>query len=94
MLPLRLLCIFDCLWLLVIVVIAMAARAWYLNEWADGGRSSGPLQVQGVPAPADLKAILANLTENQWFASRAPLAAGEEQTAHVSPGYPLSHGLA
>jgi len=81
--------IFECLWLLVIVVIAMAARAWYLNEWADGGRSSGPLQVQGAPAPADLKAILANLTENHSFASRAPLAAGEEQTAHVSPGYPF-----
>jgi 4-amino-4-deoxy-L-arabinose transferase-like glycosyltransferase len=81
--------IFECLWLLVVVIVAMAARVWYLNEWADGGRSSGPLQVQGTPAPADLKAILANLTENQWFASRAPLALSEEQTAHVAPGYPF-----
>ena len=80
--------VLEYFWLLVIVVVAMAARTWYLNEWADGGRSSGPLQVQGTPPAADLKAILANLTENHWFASRAPLASAEEQTAHVSPGYP------
>jgi hypothetical protein len=78
----------ECLWLLGIVVVAMAARIWYLNEWTDGGRSAGPLQVQGTPPPSDLKAILAHLTEERWFGSRAPLAAGEEQTAHVSPGYP------
>ena len=80
--------IIECLWLLGIVVVAMAARVWYLNEWADGGRSAGPLQVQGTPPPSDLKAILAHLTEDHWFGSRAPLAADEEQTAHVSPGYP------
>ncbi len=80
--------IYEGFWLLVVVVLAMAARVWYLNDWADGGRSSGPLQVQGTPPPADLKAILANLTENRQFASRAPLASTEEQTAHVSPGYP------
>ena len=78
----------ECLWLLGIVVVAMAARVWYLNEWADGGRSAGPLQVQGTPPPADLKSILAHLAEDHWFGSRAPLAADEEQTAHVSPGYP------
>jgi 4-amino-4-deoxy-L-arabinose transferase-like glycosyltransferase len=80
--------VLEYLWLLAIVVLAMSARIWYLNEWADGGRSSGPLQAQGTPPAADLKAILANLTENHWFASRAPLAGAEEQTAHVSPGYP------
>ncbi|HEV8061256.1 MAG TPA: glycosyltransferase family 39 protein [Gemmataceae bacterium] len=80
--------VYECFWLLVVVIVAMAARVWYLNEWADGGRSSGPLQVQGTPPPSDLKAILANLTENRQFASRAPLASAEEQTAHVSPGYP------
>ena len=84
----RRLSIYECFWLLVIVLVAMAARVWYLNEWADGGRSSGPLQVQGTPAPCDLKSIHANLTENRWFGSRAPLATSEEQTAHVSPGYP------
>ncbi len=80
--------IIECLWLLGVVVVAMAARVWYLNEWTDGGRSAGPLQVQGAPPPSDLKAILAHLTEDHWFASRAPLATEEETTAHVSPGYP------
>jgi hypothetical protein len=80
--------IVECLWLLGVVVIAMSARVWYLNEWTDGGRSAGPLQVQGTPPPSDLKAILAHLSEDHWFAGRAPLATEEETTAHVSPGYP------
>ena len=45
--------------------------------------------------PPISKPILANLTENHWFASRARLlASAEEQTAHVSPGYPYAHGVA
>jgi hypothetical protein len=88
MFAIRRLGIIECLWLLGVVVVAMSARVWYLNEWADGGRSAGPLQVQGTPSPSDLKAILTHLTEDNWFAGRAPLATEEESTAHVSPGYP------
>ena len=81
--------IFDCLWLLLVAAVALAARSWYLSEWAENGRSLGPLQVQGTPAPADLKDIVVNLTEERLFASQPPLASGDEQTAHVSPGYPF-----
>jgi Dolichyl-phosphate-mannose-protein mannosyltransferase len=74
----------EFIWL--VVVAALAARGWYLNALADGGRSGGPLEVQGVPL--ETRAMSASLSEQHSFSARAPFALGEEQTAHVSPGYP------
>jgi 4-amino-4-deoxy-L-arabinose transferase-like glycosyltransferase len=101
----------DLVLLAVVLAAAAGARAAYLGFWADGGRNGGPLRVQdpspllaGLPPdtkmrdrdhPTELDALVHNLTEYRWFGSLAPFSAGEEQTAHVSPGYPwLVAGLA
>lgn len=49
--------------------------------------------MRGSPRPTDQDALIHNVMEHQWFGSLAPLAAREEQTAHVSPGYPYLVGL-
>jgi 4-amino-4-deoxy-L-arabinose transferase-like glycosyltransferase len=77
----------DLLLLALVLAAAAGARAGYLWGCADGGRSGGPLLVQD--RPAELDALVRNLRENGTFAGPAPFAAGEEQTAHVAPGYPL-----
>ncbi len=94
----------DLVLLALILAAAAGARAAYLGFCADGGRNGGPLLVEdpsprltGLPAetelrgrkdPTELDALVHNLTEHGWFGSLAPFAANEEQTAHVSPGYP------
>jgi hypothetical protein len=93
----------DLVLLLVILAAAAGARAWYLSAFADGGRSEGPLQVQGpypavdVPAgteihgrtsPTELDSLIQNVREHDLFGSLAPFAAREERTAHTAPGYP------
>ncbi|HZY88234.1 MAG TPA: hypothetical protein VFE78_25585 [Gemmataceae bacterium] len=77
----------DMLLLALVVAAAAGARAGYLWACADGGRSGGPLLVQG--RPAELDALVRNLKDSGRFAGPAPFAAGEEATAHVAPGYPL-----
>jgi Dolichyl-phosphate-mannose-protein mannosyltransferase len=93
--------------LLVVLVVAGGARAWYVWNCADNAQSSGPVQVQeswpvlsdlpgrqGQKPPSELDALVGNLDEHHWFGSLAPLAGSEERTAHVSPGYPwLLHWL-
>src|SRR5690348_9069767 len=76
----------DGLILLAILVLAAGARAGYLMTSADGAPGLAPLLVE--TAPEDLETLATNLTDRGRFASRAPLAAGEEETAHVAPGYP------
>jgi hypothetical protein len=94
----------DVILLLLVLALAAGARVWYLTNLADGGRNGGPLQVQdsqplltGLPPdtvmhghspPSELDALVHNLTEHRWFGCLAPLAAAEETTAHVAPGYP------
>src|SRR5947207_3180045 len=89
--------------MIVVLAAAAGARGWYLFDLADGGRADGPFQVQdasptpaypadttlhGRASPRELDALLHNLKEHQWFGALAPLAAQEERTAHVAPGYP------
>jgi 4-amino-4-deoxy-L-arabinose transferase-like glycosyltransferase len=76
----------DGLLLAAIVALAAGTRAGYLVSCADNARNPGPLLVQTTPA--ELETLVANLKDNQRFASRAPFAAKEEETAHVAPGYP------
>jgi hypothetical protein len=93
----------NLLLLLLVLVVAGAARAWYLCACAENAQNSGPIQVQTGSAtlnhaaagekrqmqpPTDLDALVSNLSENQWYGNLAPLAAGEEKTAHAAPGYP------
>jgi hypothetical protein len=94
----------DIVLLAIVVAAAAGARAGYLISCADSGRNSGPLRVQdaspvlgdlpadtemrGKKSPTETDALLHNLIEHHWFGSLAPFSAGEEQTAHVSPGYP------
>ncbi|MCS6852718.1 MAG: hypothetical protein NZ700_16295 [Gemmataceae bacterium] len=90
-------------WLLV-VAAATASRAWYLLRFTDAGLAEPPpVQVQdpsprlalppgtrmhGQDPPTELDALIHNLKEHRWFGSLPPFAAGEERTAHTSPGYP------
>jgi hypothetical protein len=88
--------------LLVLVLAAAAgARGWYLWACADSGHQAAPLQVQdsqpvlpgwperrGRQPPTEQDVLVHNLTEHRWFGTVAPLAGAEEQTAHVTPGYP------
>jgi 4-amino-4-deoxy-L-arabinose transferase-like glycosyltransferase len=94
----------DSLLLLLVVAAAAGARVGYLLKYADGASATGPYLVEapsprlhGLPAgavlrgqerPTELDALLHNLDKDQWFGSLAPFAPAEEQTAHVSPGYP------
>jgi 4-amino-4-deoxy-L-arabinose transferase-like glycosyltransferase len=89
---------------LAVLAAAAGARAAYLGLAAANGTAAGPIQVQDAPpvltglppgtslrgheAPTELDALAHNLHEHRWFGSLAPLAAREEQTAHVAPGYP------
>jgi hypothetical protein len=41
----------DLAFLLLILAVGVAARGWYLQECADGGHNSGPLQVQDTSDP-------------------------------------------
>jgi hypothetical protein len=76
----------DALLLAVVVVLAAGARAGYLIACADRARNAGPLVVE-TTSP-ELETLVNNLKDKQRFASRAPFAAEEEDTAHVAPGYP------
>jgi 4-amino-4-deoxy-L-arabinose transferase-like glycosyltransferase len=99
----------DLLLLALVVVVAGGLRAGYLVRCANGSHSDGPLLVQdpsplvtdqnvpedmrGAPRPTELDVLIHNVRESRWFGSQAPLASGEEQTAHLSPGYPWLVGL-
>jgi 4-amino-4-deoxy-L-arabinose transferase-like glycosyltransferase len=76
----------DLILLLLVLAVAGGARAGYLAAYADGGRNDGPLRVQ-EPRP-ELPALVDNVRTGDSFSTRAPFAPGEEQTAHLSPGYP------
>jgi hypothetical protein len=93
----------DVLLLVLVVLAAASARAGYLLIWADQGRQTGPLVVQGaelltdLPAgtemlgqkpPSETAALAHNVKEYGWYGSLAPFATAEEQTAHTAPGYP------
>ena len=78
----------DYLWLLILLVASLGARAWYIHFWTDGGAADGPVAVQGPLAAAEVKSLLVHLTGEHLFTSRAPLTTADERTAHLSPGYP------
>jgi 4-amino-4-deoxy-L-arabinose transferase-like glycosyltransferase len=77
-----------------VLAVATAARGWYLAECTYNGREGGPLRVQDVSPRAERDALVRNLSESGSFSGPAPLAAGEERTAHVAPGYPWLLSLA
>lgn len=94
--------------LLLVVALAAGTRAGYLVGCCDGGRTAGPLRVQdaspavpgahpedgrGAPQPSELDQLIEGVQSGNWFGTHAPFAAGEEATAHVSPGYPYLVGL-
>jgi hypothetical protein len=95
----------DVLLLGLVVIVAAGSRIWYLSACADNGQKEGPLQVQDAPAlvrdqpagaelrghapPNELDVLVQNLKDKHQFSSPAPLASGEEPTAHTAPGYAL-----
>jgi hypothetical protein len=76
----------DLLLLLGVVIIAAGSRVWYLRSCASS-EEEGLVQVQD--APPQLRDLVQNLKDQHQFAGPAPLANGEETTAHIAPGYPL-----
>jgi 4-amino-4-deoxy-L-arabinose transferase-like glycosyltransferase len=81
----------DLVLLLLVLALAGGARAGYLMTCAGGGANSGPLRVQD--ARTDLDALVDSVKNRHGFRAAAPFAAGEEATAHTSPGYPWLVGL-
>ncbi len=86
--------------LILVAGCATGARVWYVAECCAQGKRAPALIVQGPPLPGptnrrdpkklnENEHLAANLANDGWFASPAPLADDEETTAHVAPGYPL-----
>jgi 4-amino-4-deoxy-L-arabinose transferase-like glycosyltransferase len=73
---------------LFVLAVAAGSRGWYLSECADSGRNGGPLRVQDATPQDQRDGLVRNLKDNGSFTGLAPLAAKEEATAHVAPGYP------
>jgi hypothetical protein len=74
--------------LLLVLGWALGARAWYVSACCHRGADEGPYQVQdGWQEERDT--LVRNLSEGRRLVSRAPLAEGEETTAHTSFVYPL-----
>jgi hypothetical protein len=90
---LRRLGLVDLALLLTVLAGAGAARAWYLTDQADNAAGDGPVLVQAADAH-EREVLVHHLREGRDFRAAAPLAAGEETTAHVSPGYPWLLALA
>jgi hypothetical protein len=88
----------DFLLLLVVLAVAGGARAAYLHFAADGSRSDGYLRVQEIAAdrpdmPTDEMRQLIQAVREGGLTGKAPFSKGDEQTAHLSPGYPYLIGL-
>jgi 4-amino-4-deoxy-L-arabinose transferase-like glycosyltransferase len=93
MIPIRRFGAVDLVLFLYVVAMAGGIRAGYLMLSADNGNKPGPLVVQDPANEADLRALAASVKDGNAFRSTAPLAAGPEDTAHASPGYPWLLGL-
>lgn len=79
----------DLLLLLLVLAVAAGTRVGYLIACADSGRGPGPLRVQQGTPPEERESLLRSLAQGGSFRGVAPLSNGqEEETAHVSPGYP------
>jgi hypothetical protein len=78
---------------LVVLAAAAGARAWYISDQVEGGTSADRVYVQDDRS-AELDQLVQSVKRDGSFRSRAPLAAGEEETAHTSPGYPWLLGQA
>src|SRR5438552_136857 len=76
----------DWIWPLIVLLVALGARSWYLAELADFGKSDAPLHVQDN-RPQDLTQELSLLQDEKDFYSEAPFSNGPERTAHAAPGY-------
>src|SRR5947209_16556433 len=102
--PLRRFAGLDWLLLLVVLLAAGGARAWYVRTCAADGSADGPIRVQDSPrsvaepgggpengAPAarnELTALAQSIRDQHSFAARAPLSSRQETTAYRAPGYP------
>src|SRR5262245_26437623 len=92
-----------------VMAVAAGARAGYLFYCVDQAAGPTPLFVQDKPDrltaaagpearallgyPNVLDQLIYNVKDSRRFAAVAPLAAEEEMTAHVAPGYPGLVGL-
>ncbi len=76
----------EALLLAMVVAVAAGARASYLARCADSSRNSGPLRVE-TPLP-ELDRLVTNL-KNQRFVLPTGEDGADEDTAALSPGYPV-----
>jgi hypothetical protein len=77
----------DGLLLVTVLAVAGGARAGYLITCADYARNDGPLRVER-PLP-ELDSLVQNLKTQQRFAFTSPSSDEVEDTAALSPGYPI-----
>ncbi|HEY7156245.1 MAG TPA: hypothetical protein VH575_19925 [Gemmataceae bacterium] len=76
----------DGLLLAVVVALAAGMRAGYLIAGANYASNAGPLLVE--TAPPELETLVDNIRTSQHFIGRDPFVDEEQETAHLSPGYP------
>jgi hypothetical protein len=71
---------------MIVLVVALGVRSWYLVELTDSGRNDAPLGVQDDRS-GRIKDQLGLLKDEKDFVSDAPWSATPERTAHEAPGY-------
>jgi 4-amino-4-deoxy-L-arabinose transferase-like glycosyltransferase len=86
MAEMRRLTLTEVLLLVALLAVAAGTRAGYLMTCADNGRSDSPLRVE-TPTP-QLDYLVAHL-KNQRFVLPSGVDGADEDTAAVSPGYPV-----
>ena len=73
----------DYLLLLLVLLVAAGLRAGWLWACADGGNNDGPLRMQdesprsevsSETPSTEMKDLVRNMREHQWFGSLAPFA--------------------
>ncbi len=87
MVEIRRFTLMDGLLLFAVVAAAAGLRAGYLVTCADYARNDSPLRVE-TPMP-ELDSLVHNLKTQQRFALTSPTTGEVEDTAAVSPGYPI-----
>jgi 4-amino-4-deoxy-L-arabinose transferase-like glycosyltransferase len=78
----------DFVLLVVVVLVAAAARGWYLYQECDLGREAGPVAVQDEPDPS-FRLLVENLSQSGAFRTRPPLGSDIKDSAYTAPGYPF-----
>src|SRR5262245_15066051 len=82
---------------LAVLAGAGVVRFWYLSAWTDANKGGAAAwSVQAMASDGGTKGEVDEVVDNlkargfvNGFRAKAPLSAGEDDTAHLAPGYPV-----